>query len=81
MTLTADEKGRLTCRELFPPKASFEVSETQDGEIVLKKLAPQAQRRAFGKLKRVDGKLVFELPGTLMPTAIEDAVRAERDSR
>jgi hypothetical protein len=81
MTLTADEDGRLTSRELFPPKTCFAVSKTEEGEIILKKLAPQAYRRVFGKLKRIDGRLVFVFPGTLTPTAIEEAIRAERDSR
>ena len=81
MTLTADDKGRLACRELFPPRTSFDVSKTPEGQIVLRKLVPQIRRQVRGKLKRVGGRLILEIPGKLPPSAIEDAVREERDSR
>ena len=81
MTLTSDDKGRLACRELFPPRTSFDVSRTPEGQILLRKLVPQTQRQVRGKLKRVGGRLILELPGKLAPSAIEDAVREERDSR
>jgi hypothetical protein len=81
MTLTADDKGRLACRELFPPRTSFDVSRTPEGQILLRKLVPETQRRVRGRLKRVRGRLILEIPGKLAPSAIEDAVREERDSR
>jgi hypothetical protein len=41
MTLTADEKGRLTCRELFPPRAAFDAHKDELGRVVLTRLAKQ----------------------------------------
>jgi hypothetical protein len=41
MTLTADEKGRLTCRELFPPRASFDAQKDKLGRVVLTRLVKE----------------------------------------
>jgi hypothetical protein len=81
MTLTSDDKGRLTCRELFPPRTSFNVSKTPEGQILLEKLIPQTRRQVRAKLKKIGDRLILQLPGTLTPSSIEDAVRDERDSR
>ena len=35
MTLTADSKGRIACRDLFPPHASFEALKEPDGRVTL----------------------------------------------
>ena len=39
MVLTADDKGRLTCRDLFPPRTSFAAERDDLGRIVLTRLA------------------------------------------
>jgi hypothetical protein len=39
MTLTADKKGRLTCRELFTPQATFAAERDDRGRIILVRLA------------------------------------------
>jgi hypothetical protein len=41
MTLTADKKGRLTCRDLFTPEASFAAARDDRGRIILVRLAKQ----------------------------------------
>ncbi|MEI6395363.1 MAG: hypothetical protein WCT12_30175 [Verrucomicrobiota bacterium] len=38
MTLTADSKGRIACRDLFPPHASFEALKELDGRVTLIRL-------------------------------------------
>lgn len=35
MTVKADEQGRISCAELFPPNATFEASTEPDGSIRL----------------------------------------------
>ena len=44
ITLTADSKGRIACRDLFPPHASFEALKEPDG------------RGTFIRLRREEGK-------------------------
>jgi hypothetical protein len=83
MKLVADSRGRLTSAELFTPGTAFDASRTGEG-ILLRKLVPEGRRRVYAKLKRTaDGRLIADLPAgaKLVPGAIEDAVRAERDSR
>ena len=38
MTLTADSKGRIACRDLFPPHASFKALLEPDGRVTLIRL-------------------------------------------
>jgi hypothetical protein len=45
MTLTADEKGRLTCRGLFPPRAAFDAQKDELGRVVLNRLASKLSVR------------------------------------
>jgi len=35
MTLTAESKGGIACRDLFPPPASFEALKEPDGRVTL----------------------------------------------
>ncbi len=82
MKLIADSRGRLTSAELFPPGATFDVSRNEEGVIVLRKMVPETLRRVYARVKTRQGRIVVELPpGQPTETAIEDAVRAERDSR
>lgn len=79
MKLTADSQGRLTSTELFTPGSTFDVSQSTEGEIVLRKLQ---LRRVFARLQHQNGRIVVQLPpGKPADQAIEQAVRAERDSR
>jgi hypothetical protein len=43
VTLTADEKGRISCRALFPPHASFEALKEADGTVRLVRLKPHKE--------------------------------------
>jgi hypothetical protein len=82
MKLIADSRGRLTSAELFIPGAAFDVSRNEDGAIILKKLVPETIPSRYIKLrKRKDGRLEPQEPLTDIGTGIEDAVRAERNSR
>ncbi len=64
MTLTADEKGRLTCRELFPPHAAFDAQKDESGRVVLTRLAKQEHPPKLVKPKRYTD-------GWLMPGAVD----------
>ena len=44
MTVKADEQGRISCAELFPPNATFEASTEPDGTIRLVMMASKKQR-------------------------------------
>ena len=46
MTLTADSKGRIACRDLFPPHASFEALKEPDGRVTLIRLRREEIGRA-----------------------------------
>ena len=82
MKLIADSQGRLKNAELFTPGATFEVSKGEEGSIILRKLVSTNLRRVYARVKTENGGVVVELPpGRPADTAIEDAVRAERDSR
>ncbi len=84
MKLTADSRGRLTSAELFKPGTTYDASRSPQGEIILRKLVPEPRRVRYGKLKRTrDGRILLDLPqgAKLVENAIEEAVRAERDSR
>ena len=64
MTLTADDKGRLTCRDLFPPRTSFDAERDEMGRIVLTRLAK----------KESPAKLVKPIPykgAWLMPAEVD----------
>jgi hypothetical protein len=79
MTLTADQKGRLTCRELFPPRTSFAAERDEAGRIILVRLARQES----------PAKVVRPIPykgGWLMPGEVDmdklcEEIQRERQSR
>jgi hypothetical protein len=59
MTLTADEKGRLTCRELFPPRAALDAHKDELGRVVLTRLAKQEHPpRLVKPIRHKDGWLM-----------------------
>ena len=44
MKLIADDKGRLTCRELFEPRATFDADCDSHGRVILTRLNPARPR-------------------------------------
>jgi len=56
MKLTADDKGRLTCRELFAPKATFAADRDSQGRVILTPLGPTRPR---ARLERRKGRTLL----------------------
>ena len=54
MKLTADNQGRIACRELFPPRKTFDATRQPDGSIRVVELVEKQPRT--GKLVRKDGR-------------------------
>jgi len=79
MTLTADDKGRLTCRELFPPKTTFEAECDEAGRIVLTKLVRQKSLAQLVKPIRYKGFWI--MPGEVDAEKLADEVKREREQR
>jgi hypothetical protein len=68
MTLTADDKGRLTCRELFKPGSVY--SADRDGErVVLTKLEPTRLPRV--RLERRKGRTLLVSDRTITPEDVQ----------
>ena len=81
MVLTADNKGRLTCRELFPPNATFEASKDAAGRVTLVRLRPQKAERRLVKPVAYKGLLVAPMEvGELDAEALRRDVEEERDA-
>jgi hypothetical protein len=79
MTLTADSKGRLACRELFPPHASFEAHRSADGRVMLTRLRPEASKPRLVKPVVRKGLLVLPLAGAELDSeALDSEIREER---
>lgn len=53
MKLTADNEGRIACRELFTPRKTFDASRQPDGSIRIVELVDTPSPRA--RLVRRDG--------------------------
>jgi len=61
MRLTADSKGRLGSRELFPPGKSFEAEkDPATGRVVLVELAPKEAMPPKVKLVRRAGRTLLQ---------------------
>lgn len=58
MKLTADDQGRLGCRELFPPRKTFDATRQPDGSIRVVQLVEASARRA--RLVRRGGRTYLE---------------------
>jgi len=79
MTLTADEKGRLTCRELFPPRAAFDAQKDELGRVVLTRLARQEHPPKLVKpIRYKDGWL---MPGEVDMDKLVQEIAQERQAR
>ena len=79
MTLTADAKGRIACKELFPPRTSFSAEKDAAGRVVLTRLV-----KAESQCRTV--KPVFYKGGWIMPGEVDveklaDEIRQARERR
>ena len=77
MKLVADEQGRLTSKELFPPLQPFSAERQPDGSIRLVELAREVP--VVTPIRTDEGFLM--LPVKLDSRAVSAAIRADRDSR
>jgi hypothetical protein len=78
MKLVADNKGRLTCAELFPPKAAFDARRQPDGTVRLVELV-EKEVPVVKSVKTREGFLVS--PVKVSREAIRAAIRSDRDAR
>jgi hypothetical protein len=80
VTLTADNKGRLTCRDLFPPHASFEAVQEPDGRVTLIRLVRAERKPRVVKPIVRKGLLVLPTNGVEVDTAaLDQEIREERE--
>jgi hypothetical protein len=79
MTLTADKKGRLTCRDLFTPEASFAAERDDRGRIILVRLARQESPPKV--VKPVAYKGGWIMPGEVDAEKLAQDVAEERQRR
>ena len=79
MRLSADDKGRLTSKELFSPGKSFSAQQQADGSIKLTELIEK--QVPLVRPVRVKGRL--RPPPDFRPSRkqIAAAIRADRDAR
>lgn len=79
MTLTADDDGRLTSRELFPPRTVFEAQKDELGRVVLTRLAREEHRPKLVKPVRYkDGWL---MPGEVDMDKLVEEIAQERQAQ
>jgi len=81
MTLTADNKGRIACRKLFPPHASFEAIKEADGRVTLIRLRREARKPRLVKPILRKGLLVLPVEGELDTEALDKEIRDERENQ
>ena len=80
MKLTADNKGRIACRKLFPPHASFEAIREPDGKVTLVRLRREEHEPRIVKPVLRKGLLVLPVEGgELDAEALDREIREERD--
>lgn len=79
MTLTSDAKGRITCRQLFPPQTRFAVEHDERGRIILVRLVKQdAPPRV---VKPILYKGCWIMPGEVDMDKLTQEIREERQRR
>ena len=80
MTLTADSKGRIACRDLFPPHASFEALKEPDGRVTLIRLRREYRKPRLVKPVVRKGLLVLPMDNAELDSeALEREIREERE--
>lgn len=79
VTLTADSKGRITCRELFPPQTSFSAERDDSGRVILVRLAKQEMPPKVVKpIRYKDGWI---MPGEVDMDKLAGEITEERQRR
>ncbi len=78
MRLTADDKGRLTCAELFPPRKTFDARRQPDGTLRLVEMV-EKEVPVVKPVRTSEGFLI--LPVKIDKQLIRAAIRADRDAR
>ncbi len=68
MTLTADKKGRLTSRQLFPPGSVFAAEQEGEERVVLKRLREVKPNPSTIRISKENGYTVFS---TSRPVSME----------
>ena len=76
MTLSVDDKGRLTCRKLFPPHASFAAEQDDAGRIILTRL--KKEERAPKLVKPIRYKDGWLMPGEVDMDKLVQELAQER---
>ena len=76
MTLTADKKGRLTCRDLFTPQASFAAERDERGPIILVRVVKQESRPKV--VRPVPYKGGWIMPGEVDVDKLTQEISEER---
>ena len=80
MTLTADSKGRIACRDLFPPHASFEALKEPDGRVTLIRLRREDRKPRLVKPILRKGLLVLPMDSAELDSeALDREIREERE--
>lgn len=79
MTLTADKKGRLTCRDLFTPEASFAAERDDRGRIILVRLSKQESPPKV--VKPIACKGGWIMPGEVDVEKLSQEIAEERQRR
>ena len=80
MTLTADSKGRIACRDLFPPHASFEARKEPDGRVTLIRLRREDRKPRLVKPVVRKGLLVLPMENAELDSeALDREIREERE--
>jgi hypothetical protein len=75
MRLIADNKGRLTCRELFPPGTVFDAErELVSGHVVLVELVPKTTSPPKVKLVRQKGRTLLQSDRTFSLADVQHAL-------
>jgi hypothetical protein len=77
MILTADKKGRLGSRTLFPPGTAFESSFDAQGRIVLVRLVPAQREPAKARLVRKAGYTMLKSSVAVSREEMLEAIRKE----
>ena len=78
MRLTADNKGRLTCADLFPPQSTFDAKRMPDGTVRLVEMV-EKDVPVVKPVRTSEGFLM--LPVKIDKQLIRAAIRADRNAR
>ena len=78
--MTADSKGRIACRSLFPPHARFEALKEPDGRVTLIRLRREDRKPRLVKPVVRKGLLVLPMDDAELDSeALDREIREERE--